>query len=846
MAELRFDREPGGTPYDREQELTQWLSVGTVPTSAEGDRFPARAFTAGGYRATDGQSRFLGLQGISAHFVLAPDYGAPETRQALLYRGHGGPTAAEYWAWGFEVERSGGVVTVYAVHQNQAGGFVEQEIGTYDVGAEWIALAVSREVTPGGFHAIAWIDGQRLGEVVTPTDTAATPGQPVSLGCRLDQAEVAERIFQGRMERVLVKPTGTTDAEVSYEYAALLGAYPDAYDTWSSYLPSALARTPESAYGRYRVRPMAEVRALFDAACQRWQEAALPPTAFGVQLATLEAALSLTPRPTDTIAARQAAAQAALAGIADLGPAAMQSLAAALFGTLAPGVEILEGRNYWLLPLSSARRLAGAPWHVRGPADVYNDVTGLTIDIPAGRDLRYQIGGDDRAVFVELAIAHDPVGRETDHGMAVSLGSASGLQEDTWAGLALVDPQGNVGWLAVDSGGLVLRSYDRIAGLSGRIVVDVAAAAPLELVLEWHESNWVARWRAPGAGPYAWAEYVLPWAPGAVTWIGLSVASALPSTLLAVELEVSAAAFKAGDSPAWAYWQALETAPVNRDIVAHTVELDRKSRASASGAATYTVELVADTDGSAFDCTPTTIFGPRLAHIGDTASDAAQSTGLFPDHLWTFQESGSPVVDQVGDAPLSEPLATIPPTYQADGPVDRDAVAFAANNNALQAADSGSLDVAGNAVVLACILRIDGDGLVCGKEQSISLGWTLSRSGAALVLRLRNGLATATASLTDASSGFVAGEWFALVAVIKDDGGTGRVWLATSQGSAQGSTALVTTNAGKFGVGAGASGNAAPARVRWLAATVGGEADSVTFGDVEKIAARLAAAAGVA
>lgn len=855
MAELKFDREPEGTPFDRDQELTEWLVVDTVPTVADGDRFPARDFTAGGYRATDGKSLFTGLQGISAHLIIAPDYTSPETRQALLYRGHGGPTAPEYWAWGIEIERSGTVVTVYSVHQDQGGVFIEQLIGTFDVAGEWIALAVSRETTPGGFEARAWLDGEDIGTVTTATSTASTPGQPVTLGCRIIAAETSERVFQGRIERVLVKESAATNEEVAFEFDALVSAFPDAYATWSSYLPSSLARTRESVYGRYRVRPTAEMLAPFDAAVRRWQVAALPPGAYGPQLEALEGALSLSPQPTDTIAARQAAAQAAIAGVTTITPQSMQELAAILFGVPTVDVTILEGRNYADLQLAGTGELTGPPWRVRGPVDATNQVGGMQLDIPAGRDLRYAVGVD-RAVFVELAIGHDPDGRETDHGLAVTIDSATGLQEDTWAGIALVEPGHKVWWIALDSGGLVQRSYDLFTGLSDRTVLDGTVSAPLEIVVEWIQEplpaaplgvkgRWDIRWRTPGTGPGNWSEISLVTPTGKMAWFGMSVSSALTGIVLDVAVLVSAVTAKAGDSPAWAYWQAFDLDPVNRDIVAHSTELDRKGRAVSHGSATYQPELFADTDGAAWSFTPTTLFGPRVGHIGDTAADAAQSTSIFPDSLWLFQASDEPIIDRVASVDISEPPAITAPTYQAAGPADRFAVEFAANNNALIDAAGGSFDVSGNAVFLACILRITGNGVILGKEQTGVIGWVLQKNAGNMTLRVGDGIGTATATFTDAASGFVVDQWFALALVVKDDAGTGRVWLATSQGSTSGSAVLATSNTGRLALGAGASGSAAVHRQRWATATAGGEADAITLSGLAKIAARLSAAAGV-
>lgn len=856
MSELKFDREPEGTPFDRDQELTEWLVVDTVPAAADGDRFPARDFTAGGYRATDGKSLFTGLQGLSAHLIIAPDYTSPETRQALLYRGHGGPTAPEYWAWGIEIERSGTVVTVYSVHQDQLGVFTEQIIGTFDIAGEWIALAVSRETTPGGFEARAWLDGEAIGTVITDTSTASTPGQPVTLGCRIDAFEASERVFIGRIERVLVKERAATDEEVAFEFDALVRAFPDAYATWSSYLPSSLARTRESVYGKYRVRPTAEMLALLDAGIRRWQVAALPPGAYGPQLAALEGALSLSPQPTDTIAARQAAAQAAVAGVTTITPQSMQELAAILFGVPTVDVQILEGRNYTEIPLAGTGELTGPPWRVRGPVDATNQAGGLQIQIPAGRDLRYVVGAD-RAIFIELAIEHDPDGREQDHGLAVTIDSTSGLQEDTWVGLALVEPGHKVWWIALDSGGLVQRTYDLFTGLSARTVLDGAVSAPLELVAEWIKEplpaapidvkgRWDVRWRTPGTGPGNWTEISLVTPTDQMAWFGLSVASALSGTVLDVAALVSAVTAKAGDSPAWAEWQAFDLDPVNRDIVAHSVELDRKGRAVSQGSATYQPELLADTDGAAWAYTPTILFGPRVGHIGDTAADAAQSTSIFPDSLWLFQAADAPIFDRVAAVDISEPPATTAPIYLSAGPADRFAVEFASNNNALSDAAGGSFDVSGNAAFVACILRITGNGVILGKEQTAAIGWVLQKNAGNMTLRVGDGVGTATATLTDASSGFVVDQWFALVAVVKDDAGTGRVWLATSQGVASGSAVLATSNTGRLAFGAGASGNSAVHRQRWATATAGGEADAVVVGDVEKIAARLAAASGVA
>jgi hypothetical protein len=855
VAELKFDREPAGVPYDAIGQLTEWRIVDTVPGPVDGERFPAREFVAGGYRAVDASSLFLGLKGISAHLVLMPDTQALAGRQALMYRGQGGPTASEYWAWGFELERSGSTYTVYATHQDQLGGIVEQTIGAFTTTAEWFALAISRETDGDEFRARAWLDGDPIGEVSTVTSTTATPGQLVSLGCRVIAAGTCERIYRGRIERVIVNGEAATDAQVRFEFAALRGAYPDAYATWASYLPASLDRSPTSAYGRYKVRMMAEIRSLFDAAAARYEDAALPPDAYGAQLAKFEAALGLTPSATATIDERQASTSAALGGIQDLSPASLQALAAALFGVPVGGVAILEGANRFDIPVVGAGELTGAPWTVRGPATVTNEVGGLSIVATAGRDLRYHPLGD-RAVFVDLYSAHNrPDARESDHGLSAIFDQAAGIQEDTWTGLALVQPDGAVYWLALDSGGVVVREYDLITGLSGRTVLDGAAVAPLEMVIEWipetlpsspvgAAGRWDGRWRTPGTGPGGWTTYSFVDDPvGEVARIGISLASALPATNLDLAILVTEAQYKAGDSPAWAYWQAFDQDPVNRDQVAHSAELDRKGRAVSRGSATYEDALVCNTDGAAWDFTPTRLVGARVGHVGDTASDAAQSTSVYPSSLWTCQEAAAPVRDKVGAVDLAEVAPA--PTYQAAGPV-RSAIEFAANTNALQAAATSSLDVSGNAVFLGLVVRVSGDGVILGKEQTASIGWVLSRSGGALLLRASDGVTTATATLSDLSSGFQLNTWLALTLLIKDDAGTARVYLADSQASAQASAVLTTSNTGLFRFGAGQSGTASPYRLRWAMAADGGEADALGLSDVAKSAAQLAAAAGVA
>ena len=854
MAELKFDREPAGVPFDANGQLTEWVIVDTVPGAVDGERFPARDFVAGGYRATDAGSLFLGLKGISAHFVLSPNTQVLAGRQALLYRGQGGPTAAEQWAWGFEIQRSGATFTVYVTHQNQMGGIVEQTIGSFTLVDTWVALAISRETDGDSFHARAWVNGDPIGEVSTVTSTTATPGQRVSLGCRVDAFDASDRVYRGRVERVLVNGAAATDAQVRYEFAALRGAYPDAFATWSSYLPSSLDRSPTSAYGRYKVRMVAEIRALFDGAARRFEDAALPPDAYGAQLEQFEGALGLTPAATATLDERQAAAQAAIGGIQDLSPSSLQALAAKLYGVPVGDVEILQGANRFNVPVVGAGELTGAPWNVRGPATVTNGVGGLTIAIPAGRDLRYQPIGDG-SLFVEFFAAHRPVdGRESDHGISAVFDSAAGIQEDTWTGLALVQPDGAVYWLALDSGGVSLRKYDLIAGLSSRTVLDGAASAPLELALEWvpeplpsspiqATGRWDGRWRTPGSGPGGWTTHNFTNEPvGNVSRIGVAVSSALLATNLDLGILISEAQYKAGDSPAWAYWQALDEDPVNRDQVAHSAELDRKGRAVSRGSATYEPTLVCNTDGAAWDFTPTRLAGARVGHVGDGASDAAQSTGVYPDHLWTCQESAAQVLDQVGAVDLAEvaPAAT----YGAGGPV-RSAIEFAAGTNAIEAASGASLDVLANAVYLAVIVRVSGDGVILSKELG-GVGWSLSRSGGALRLRIDDGVTSATAILSDLSSGFALDTWLALALAVKDDAGTARVWLADSQASASASGAISTSNGGKFRFGASPAGASAPYRLRWALATVGGEANNLTLSEVAKSAAQLAAAAGVA
>lgn len=844
IAELLMDREANGVPYDRARELTGWVYVDTVPAPADGERFPARSYGSGGYLASDVENSFTGLGGVSVHAIIAPDYDAMtgQGRRALIYRGHGGPTASAYWAWGVEVERSGNNIEVYGVHQDQGGVFRSLLIGSFGVGVEWVLLAVSRETIADEFEWRAWLDGESIGTAVQVSVATATPGQPVTLGARIIAAGSTERSFLGRIERVLVKGRAATGAEVRHEYNALVGAYSDAYDTWSAYAPP-FDHSPTSAYGRYRIRPMAEIYALFDASARRQDEALLPPAAYGEHLEAFEQALGITPATTDSIAQRQAATQAALAGVQDLSPSALQSLAALLFGVVDGDVEILEGHNYQEIAVTGAGELTGPPWRVRGPADVTNEVAGLTIHVPAGRDLRH-MALNERSVFVELGI-HHLLERESDHGLAVTFETTTGLQEDTWTGIAFVGPDDAVWWVGLDAGGLIRREYDVVTGLSTRTVLDGAVSAPVELVVEWTGAAWTLRYRDPGTGPGNWTELDLPAPTTPITWFGVSVSSALPVTLLDVTVEVSAVTAKAGDADSWAEWQAFDTDPVFRDMVGQSVELDRKGRAASHGSATYEPELVADVDGSAWSYTPTQLLGLRVPSIGDTASDAAQSTGVYPGHLWLFQEPAAPVVDRAGTEDLVEVAPA--PIYQVTGPVDRFAVEFAVSSNALRATAAGSLDVSGNSLFLGAIMRITGNGVILGKEQTATIGWVLQKSAGNMTLRIGDGILSATATLTDVASGFVVDQWFACTMLVQDaGGGIARVVVATSQGSAQAQASVSTSNTGLFAFGGGQSGSAAIHRQRWATATLGGEADALTPADLAAAAVRLAAASGAA
>jgi hypothetical protein len=858
MSELAMNRETNGVPYDRAQELTGWVIVDSVPIAADGERFPARSYGSGGYLATDALSHFTGLVGVSVHAVIAPDYGAMvgQGRRALMYRGHGGPTASEYWAWGVELERVGDLMEVYGVHQDQLGAFQSQLIGTFGVGVEWVVLAVSRETIGGSLEWRAWIDGKAIGVAVQVSTVSATPGQPVTLGARVIAAGTTERQWLGRIERVLVNESAATDAQIRYEYAALVGAYADAYDTVSAYLPPAFDTDPGSVYGRYRVRPMAELQAIYDAQAQRYDDALVPPSCYGAHLVAFESALGVTPNATQSIAERQASALAALSGVQGLGPPALQELAAQLFGVPTGDVEIIQGANYFDFDLTGTGELSGPPWRIRGPVNVTSEVAGMEIHVPAGRDLRYA-PGVERAIFVQLAVNHRPIAgptsREEDHGLALMVDSATGLSTDTWYGFHLMTQAGNVRWIAHDGTGFATRTWS-LAGLSSWVPLSTPVSWPQEIVLEWVSDSgilggsWYLRHRVPGSGPGGWTTAVIPAdSPERRAWIGFGVASSVGAAVGDVDVVITQAIFKAGDSPAAFYWQAFDTDPTYRDLIGHTATLDAKGRASSYGSATHERYLLTDTDGAACNATPTVVTSARLPHIGSDSAQAAQMTGIFPTHLWTLQDVAGPAIDRMALADLADTGTA--PTFLADGPRGQYAVEFAANANDLQAASDTTLDVTtDDAVIVAAILRVGaGSGVILGKERTNTEGWVLTRDVGALTLRVGDGIGSASATLSDATSGFIVDQWFAVACLVEDTGGgNARVVVATSQGSATGTGATGTSNIGLFALGASQSGNAVAHRQRWISARLGGEANGRTPSEIAALAARLAAATGVA
>ena len=408
MAELIFDRDVESTPFDLDGELTEWRLVDTPPTAAEGERFPSRSFLSGGFRAQDDQNLFLGLQGFQVHLVMLGDWMALDGvgRVALAYRGHGGPTAGEFYAWGVELDVVGTTVFVFAVHQDQAGSFVSRSLGSFATSLDFIALAVSREIADvDQFESRSWLNGAPLATDTSTSTAPATPGQPVTLGMRLIAAETSERRFQGLIERVIIRGRPATDAEITHDYQSLRGAIDESADTVASYYNRQAFDTKVGGpYWKYRVRPGADLQVILDAGILRAGEALLPPGVFGPHLETYEGALAIRPSQVQSIAERQEVVRVSLASGDDLSPSALQVVAEGLFGVPPGDVVILEGKNYTEVPLTGTGELTGPPWRVRGPVDATNEAAGLTLHVPAGRDLKYQPDGI-KSIFVELAIS---------------------------------------------------------------------------------------------------------------------------------------------------------------------------------------------------------------------------------------------------------------------------------------------------------------------------------------------------------------------------------------------------------------------------------------------------------
>lgn len=827
ISEIAFSPLADSVPYDIEGNLLDFLTIGPSPAPTSTARFPAHLFSgSNGYRSNAGGTLYRGFSALSVRIAASPDYQALDGvgPVALAHVGTLGPTIPEYSSWGFGLRVSGLTVDLLAMWQDVGGSVLDAVIATIPVTTGVQLLGFSRERTVSGTRTRATVDGVLAGEIASVANIAYPPVAPLTLACR-DNQGVFDRFYIGSIERITLSVEASSALQESHAWLRRAESERNR-DSGTRYYTAGYARrsarsdpsSRDTVYHRYRVRPLAEIQGLLEARAQAVDAAALPPYAYGLQLARWESSVSAHP-VVGTIADRQRRVQALFSDRGGFRIERMESVGARLTGD--PSVYVVEYENRQSLPTTATPDApATNPWWVRGFGTVDLTASGLRMTAPSGANLEWS--RDARTAEACAALDHVPMtawgfGTRLLEGGAFSarLVSLSGTDSDQWAGITLRGDDGRAIHVGVyDIGGSLQVSartttdYGAYTAWSPITPIDIGES--LSVFWNAQEQDWyLSRGNTPSGTIGAPLNSTL----GRVYSIGLTLQSigALATTLDATWGD---AVIQRPNATTGRRFYIVAPNPTTVNANQQTGDLRSQDRPTALGHVTYAPEMICDEPRSPLEYTPLTGSNPGVPAIADAAAGVTRTSGKLAESLHTFQSDNAPVPDRIrADDLLLGAGASV--NFEVPGPDnDRNAVTVsfgAASYLTANRIDFMNPNLGQVGVILIYRFNPGSPGIILEKRQSVNVRITLQILGGNLSLFLLDGVTIESLSVPAQAPN----QWHAL-GFYTDD--VGESALATSAAEISDSFGMAgLTNQGRWTVGTNFGGVSADVSVRWVA-----------------------------
>jgi hypothetical protein len=405
------------------------------PAAGTGYTGPARVFdgSSSGVAATD-PGRLLLQRTVTVVALVKWDHASATGAETVVAHGARG-SAAERRSWQLRLtEPAAGTGRVAWVWEDRSGTEYVQSGGDFLLPAtDFLLLVATREWAGDRFVLRYWMGETLLAEVES-TDMEVGGGLDATLtiGCVGDGAGGFEEYFHGSIDQLAVFDEAFTQARVSNLWQRVSYWQPGAYATLCALQPPGRARsTDDSSNVRRRLRVQAGLLGVLAADAALRQSAGLPDRAFGGRLEGWEHATGIAPRPTQTIAARQAAVLAALLGAEGLSEGAVLENLAPLYGL--SDLEVIRYDNV-------TRGVDYPAWDERGDGGVLVDEPDdeVTLRVPAFASWSTVLG--DYAY--RTAIGAEPVITATVEATSLS-------NDDLFVGF--VDPLGTFAGVRLDT-----------------------------------------------------------------------------------------------------------------------------------------------------------------------------------------------------------------------------------------------------------------------------------------------------------------------------------------------------------------------------------------------------------
>jgi hypothetical protein len=343
---------------------------------------PARVFDgAAGVAATD-PGELLLQRSLTVVALLSWDHASASGAETIVARGARG-SAVERRAWQLRLtEPVVGTGRIAWVWEDRAGVEYVQDGGDFFLPASGlILLTATREWAGDRFLLRYWIGATLLAEhESTDMEVGGGLDGTLTIGCVGDGGGSFEEHLHGTIDQLAIFGEAFSQARVSNLWSRISYWQPGAYATLCATQPPGKARSRDDASNvRRRIRVQAGALGVIAADIALRQDAGLPDRAWGAQLEAWERTTGLSPRPTQTIAERQAAVVAALRGAEGLSADAILANLAPLYGLDEADLEIIRYDNV-------TRGVDYPAWDERGAGAVLIDGPDdeVTLQVPAG------------------------------------------------------------------------------------------------------------------------------------------------------------------------------------------------------------------------------------------------------------------------------------------------------------------------------------------------------------------------------------------------------------------------------------------------------------------------------